>query len=310
LIVTSIPRFPDFRSIEREDRTAIEHWFRACGEPSDFGFSSLFAWNGGTPGGISLLGGNLVVRFRDYCAGDLFYSFIGRDAVVESACTLLAHARGSGLAPRLKLVPEAVVAADPRFASYLTVVRDRANFDYVYDVDDWASFTDPRLGDNRRLLRRVRERSAIAARAISVRGERSRAAIVDLFHRWASGKASPEEAHRSELTALRRVLSLDHEGVEAQGCFAGDRLVGFLVWEALPGGVSAVAHFQKSDRDYPGLSVWQVHALGLLLQERGIRCVNFEQDLGIPGLRRFKQSLGPSHLLRKYVVSPRESADR
>jgi hypothetical protein len=129
--------------------------------------------------------------------------------------------------------------------------------------------------------------------------------MLDLFRRWAAQKPGLlVEEFQHELTALRRIFALAAEDqLSACGFYDGERLVAFSVWEGLRGGEYVLIHFQKADRAYSGLSSWQAHELGRLLLSRGFRLINFEQDLGIPGLREYKRSLQPSRYLRKYAIA-------
>src|SRR5690348_16292899 len=111
-----IPSFPEFRRLAIDDRPAIEAVTARFSPTSDFGFASLWAWDTDASCAVSLLDVNLVVRFKDFTTDAHIYSFVGDHAVVETAWALLAHARQEGVAARLQLVLEAVVAADDRIS--------------------------------------------------------------------------------------------------------------------------------------------------------------------------------------------------
>lgn len=305
--MTPIPRFPAFRRLKIGDRAAIEAITRQFPPYSDFDFTSLYAWDIDETCVISMLGGNLVVRFRDYTSDAHFLSFIGQNAVVETAETLLRHARQEALQPRLQLIPDVVVAADERLWDCFAVTLDRDNFDYVYTVDSWAHFLHPGFREHRRKMTRCRERASLEHRVLDLSDLCHQDAVLDLFHRWAAQKPGLlVEKWQHELTALRRVFALTVDGqLSACGFHDGDRLVAFSVWEGLRDGEYALIHFQKADRAYSGLSSWQAHELGRLLHSRGFRLINFEQDLGIPGLREYKRSLQPCRYLRKYTIAER-----
>ena len=38
------------------------------------------------------------------------------------------------------------------------------------------------------------------------------------------------------------------------------------------------------------------------LNARGYRYINFEEDVGVPGLRKMKESYGPEFMIDKYIV--------
>ena len=162
--MNSIPQFPAMRRLALADREAIEAIVGRFAPYSDFTFTSLWAWDTDESCAIAMLGENLVVRFKDYDSEDHFYSFIGQDAVVAAAETLLAYARAEGLPAQLKLVPEDVVAADDRMQNRFAVTPDRDNFDYVDSTADWADFAKSGFREHRRVRNRCRERGTVDVR--------------------------------------------------------------------------------------------------------------------------------------------------
>lgn len=305
--MTPILRFPVFRRLEIGDRALIEEITRRFPPYSDFGFTSLWSWNTDQRCALSMLGANLVVRFTDYGSGAHFLSFLGQDAVIETAGTLLDHARDEGLQVQLKLIPDVVIAADDCLWERFSVALDRDNFDYLHAVDAWAHFLHPGFREHRRKVVRLRERVKLDVHSLEPADPDCQDAMIGLFHRWAEQKPPlPGEDRQHELSAMRRLFALTHCGqLAARGVHDGERLIGFSIWEGLPGGSTAVIHFQKAERDYRGLSSWQAQDMGRVLLAQGYRLINFEQDLGIVGLREYKRSLQPCRYLRKYVIAER-----
>jgi hypothetical protein len=308
-MTTTIPSFPTFRRLERGDRPRIEALNGRFPPISDFGFVSLWAWDTKESCLISMLGNNLIFRLKNYTSDEHFLTVLGQDAVAEAAETLLSWARREGLVPELRLVPEAVIEADARLAARFAVTADPDNFDYVYRVHDWAHFSTSGFREHRRLVAKCREHADLDFRSFDPKAPLGQKAIFDLFNRWVEQKpASVRGDTEQERTALHRLIELTGDNtLAASGFFDGERLVGFSLWEGLPGSDFATIHFQKTDRDYRGLSSWQPHAMGQLLLESGYRHINGEQDLGIRGLRMHKRSFQPCQFLRKYVIAERGS---
>lgn len=302
----TIPRFPTFRLLKITDRPLIEAITGHFPPYSDYSFTSLWSWDTDRTCAISLLGENLVVGFRDYTTDDHFLSFLGQDAVVETARTLLDFARQEGLPAELRLIPGVVIAADERLDMRFQVTADPANDDYVYRSSDWARIPASGSRRHRRQFARCQEIASLELRTIDLKDPARRDAIVGIYDLWAEQTSmSPGGDQDHERMALQRSLDLvGRERLAACGLFDGEQLAGFSIWEVLAGEWAAI-HFQKADRAYQGISTLQAYELGRVCRARGILLINAQQDLGIAGLRDFKRSLGPCCRLRKYVITDR-----
>lgn len=81
------------------------------------------------------------------------------------------------------------------------------------------------------------------------------------------------------------------------------RIAGFTMGEVISQD-TVLVHLEKADYEIRGLFVaLSSHFCRTLPPE--IVYINREQDLGLPGLRRSKESLKPDHLRQKYIVTPR-----
>lgn len=304
--MTGIPTFPAFRRIRLRDQPTIEALTARFPPFSDFAFTSLWCWDTDEQCTIAVLNGSLVVRLKDYASDAHFYSFLGDQAVPETALALLARARAEGLPARLALVPEAVVA-ESRLPDSLAITPDRDNFDYLYVLDDLAELAGGKFREHRKKIARLGRAAALAFRPLDLRDTATQEATIALFRQWETQKPpAPGERRDGEFAALRRLFALAGEQrLWACGVDDGNRLVAFSVAEGLPGGDYAVIHFQKADRDYDGLASWLCQEEARLLRGRGYRLLNMEQDLGIPGLRAHKLSLRPGAFLRKFIIAER-----
>jgi hypothetical protein len=303
-----VPPFPAFRRLTCHDRVVIEQHTGGFPPYSDFTFAGLWAWDTAQNCAISLVNGNLVVRSKDYSSDRQLISVIGTIKVEASVRELFSHQRQQGLPPRIELVPEVVITAAPGLRDAFCVTEDPDNFDYVYAVSDWARFPLPRFRAHVKRVDVGRQGSTLEVRRLDLGDKATRCEILQLFDRWAIGREGHQEQNPwHERAALQRMLPLaECGGLAGLGAYDGQLLVGFMLWEEMPGGAWIVGHFQKADRQYPGLSSRLANELGQLLLAHGIRFINGEQDLGIPGLRAFKRSLQPRFQLKKYVISERK----
>jgi len=101
-------------------------------------------------------------------------------------------------------------------------------------------------------------------------------------------------------TALTYFDALDYKGAALS---IESRIEAFSLGEQLSSD-TAVIHIEKANPDIPGL----YSAINQLFAQNAwshLEYINREQDLGIEGLRKAKESYYPHHLVNKYTVFPR-----
>ena len=64
-----------------------------------------------------------------------------------------------------------------------------------------------------------------------------------------------------------------------------------------------IIHFEKAAVSYVGTSHFLKQQTAIDLQNQGCKYINYEQDLGLPGLRKAKAMCLPIAYLKKYSVS-------
>jgi hypothetical protein len=119
---------------------------------------------------------------------------------------------------------------------------------------------------------------------------------LDVFDDWARGR---EAAATVERRALLRCL--EAAAIADLCCatvVAPDGVLAFALLAPQPDGW-AVCPFAKMRPSCPDVGRLLWRALLELSEARGFRWVNYEQDLGLPGLRQNKMSLRPARLLEK-----------
>jgi hypothetical protein len=268
---------------------------------SDFNFTSLHCWDVSDSVEVAVSYGNLVVRMLDYTTQVPYYSFLGTSRARDTAHELLERAHDDGLGDALRLVPEATALSidDPSLARE----RDDANADYILCADRMATFRGNRLGGKRNFVNRFRSRYSPQTFPLDLTQVGVQTRLLDLFHRWSLSQSEESLRLNHELTALHRVMMAAKwlPTLRAYGTFVGDDLCGFSINERL-GREYAMIHFEKADCAYAGLYPFLMQELAQRLVAEGCRWINYQQDLGLEGLRRAKQSYDPVARLHKWSL--------
>jgi hypothetical protein len=168
--------------------------------------------------------------------------------------------------------------------------------DYTYDARRLASLAGTKLKDKRR------EAAAFEARArpyVEPLGSVNRHHAYEILERWTSQVARSKA--QTDYDACREAL--DHqEALGMCGMLVLDdmgRPCAFLLARRIGKNGMAV-HFAKGNRDYDGV---YPYLFSRFAATAGASWLNFEQDLGKPGLRQAKRALDPVRQLRKLRLS-------
>lgn len=295
-----IPEFPNFKGLQLDDRDHIEAITSKYPPYSDFNFVSMYSWDVDGNMQISRLNGNLIVRFTDYLDGSYFFSMIGENDLENSTRTLLEYSKKTHNKNTLRLVP--MHTAEKLSHPDLSIEKDPNAYDYVYEVShlanmhNWAQHSS---GKNVRSFTRQYPNYVVKHECIENVEE---GAYLDMFNRWAKNKNLSDAFTSNEYKALDRIFETNHYRLNAVSIYIDGFMIGFTIYEVVSPEY-AISHFAKADTDYhravSDILNWEE---AKILKDRGIKYFNWEQDLGIEGLRKSKQKYSPVHMFEKYVV--------
>lgn len=185
----------------------------------------------------------------------------------------------------------------------LRAQSDRDNFDYVYRTEDLAELPGRAYHRQRNLVNQCLSRHDCTYCEITADMLDEVAAMQD---RWCEERdCGRSPGLCAEYRAIHRTLS-HYAGFELRGAAIRieGRIEAYTVGEALSPD-TAVVHFEKAMTQFTGL--YQV--INKWFCARGLAdfdFVNREQDLGIPGIRRAKESYHPHHMVEKFIAAPSE----
>ncbi len=300
----ALPVFPQFEPLKLEYKQPIEAITSKFEPYSDFNFTNLWAWDIDGSSLVSTLNNNLVYRLTDYDNGDIrFYTFLGDSDLDKTAHTLIAHSKALNDCPDLMFVPETVALGirDKK----LEIKEERHNFDYILSVDELVQLKASTYRGKKNLLNRFKNKygDTVDYKNIDLTNETELTEVKSLFQQWQASRNKGKGDVEDELAATNRVLKNVNElEVKACGVFINSKLTGYTIYE-LPNLTTAVIHFDKADVNHKGIFEFMKQSFAANLAKLGVDYINYQQDLGIEGLRRAKESWHPVKFLKKYTVS-------
>jgi len=303
-MIDAIPQFPVLTDLGLEHRPALHAAFRALRpETSELTFTNLFIWRHAYGARVTRFGSVICVfSWRSDPEDSFLLPPVGPGAGVEHVHACLDLMASEGHAPQLCRIDGAGVERLGLSETDFEFVPDRGNWDYVYRVADLIELPEERYPDKRRHVDRFSKRFRYEYRRITPDLVPGCQELQDL---WCDEKhCDLHSSLRAEARAVKEVLEhLEELGVTGGAILVNDRVQAFTLGEPL-NDHTVVCHIEKASPDLHG--AFQVINREFLAQEWSEwRCVNREQDVGEPGLRRAKESYLPARMVEKYVVTQR-----
>jgi len=295
----------EFRHPTLADRDWINELYRRSGcRASECSFVNLYLWGRGY-GEIARIG-DFVVQFIHY-GGTKYYAYPAGSGDLRPVLEALAEdARAYGHPMRLLGVTrerreqlESLCPGAFRFED------NRDAYDYLYEIDRLATLSGKKLQSKRNHCNRFAENhpdwQAVALTPDNL-GE-----CRDMAAEWFSqydGETSEAHDFRVEKVALERAFdgfaSLGLEGLMLK---EGDTVLAFTIGNIIQPDTFDV-NFEKAYHDDQGAypTINREFARRVQAAHPEIRYLNREDDMGLPGLRKAKESYHPDILLEKSVA--------
>ncbi len=294
--------FPQFEPLDLSHKPQVESLTSRFHPYSDFNFTSLFCYNTNGCVALSDLHGNVAVRFADYLTGLPFYSFIGDAYADETAHTLLTHARDEVGVAELKLVPESTAQNLDR--NRFEVQEDPDNVDYILSVDRLKTYNGSVLKPCRNSVTRFLRSHIPETRLLDLANPEVQKELKTLFLAWAKQKKIPFDQTENEFKAISNIFKLPtYDRLVTIGVFVEGQLAGFSISEILANGY-ATTHFEKGNPSrHVGIYQYMTQETARILSTMECAFINYQQDMGLPGLKTYKKGYHPISYLKKFRVT-------
>lgn len=287
------PEFPDSRRIALDDKPAFDACFAARPpELSAFTFTNIFAWREPNDSSVSRIGEHIIVQ-QSHAGQTVCLEPMGNGdpaPAIEEAFRRRAieftriH---SHLADRL--------VHSPKFVAEL----DRDNSDYVYLASDLIDLPGRKFDAKRNFINKFEsERSHEYLQMTHQTAQE----CMDFADYWCEEKSCETvEGMRKEHCAVYQILAnFDALRLRGGAIRVDGAIVAFSLGELL-NPRTLVVHVEKADPRIGGL--YQVINNEFSRHEaRSLEYVNREQDLGVSGLRKAKESYHPVRMVEAFTI--------
>jgi hypothetical protein len=282
------PLYPEFKPVCLEDMGLFKEFLdREPAGVCEMNFANVFIWKDSEHPRWTLLHGNLCVLVEPDFEPPYFLPPAGGDRVPETVEMCLRHA------PRLSRVPEEFVR---RLGAGFHVEEDPDNFDYIYRVEDLAELKGKKFDGKRN---RIKKFESTFAHVYSALTRADVAGCIRLLEDWFEGKANGDPYMKAEKKAILQALdTFEALGLKGGVVKVGGRVEAFTLGMRLTDD-TAVIQIEIANPGLVGLAQW-INREFVRREWTAFPFINREQDVGIEGLRKAKQSYQPDRLARKY----------
>ncbi|MDB5165752.1 MAG: hypothetical protein JWM00_642 [Candidatus Saccharibacteria bacterium] len=292
--------FPKFSKLTISDKDLVDGIISRFEPYSDFNFMSMYCWDVDNTAKITILNDNLVIKIPDYLTGETTYSIIGNKLMDKSLKELFT------VTDHLRFVPQSVIDS-LKAPDLYEIKEDRDHFDYIYQLEDLIKTPGKKYKSLRNKINQSSQiHSDYSLATFDQLSDEKRKEFRKIFREWTT---SSEHRKDNDAVIEGRVIDrfFDHAAQHNLICMeiaVNGRSVGFSINEILLNGEYAVCHIQKAIHSYRNIDTILTQYSSQVLFDRGCRFINWEQDLGLIGLRQLKKSYRPANYLKKYIITP------
>ena len=299
MIETKFTTKIDFAPITVQDKAIYESYLAGeSGRGCEFSFANLYLWGRQN---FAVLHDH-VLLFSQFDRRSVYPYPVGKgdkkavlDRIIEDSRERGIPCRITGLNFAAKETLEQLYPDKFRFHS------DEGSFDYVYDINDLADLKGKKYHGKRNHLNRFYE--TFPDYSVEPIGEDNLARVKQMADNWYSTRLSenPDADYHMEKAALNKAFKhyreLEMEGLVLMG---RGEVLAFTLASRLSEDTLDV-HFEKALSDVQGAYAAINCEFARYIRQKypNIQYLDREEDMGLEGLRKAKQSYRPHHMVKK-----------
>ncbi|MBQ8980136.1 MAG: DUF2156 domain-containing protein [Eubacterium sp.] len=291
----------NFKQAELSDKGWVNECLKHANSMNcEYTFGNLYIWTDAYNTQIARHKNFLFCRWGE--GKEVMYSVpLGEGDFTEAVKLIIDDAKSLGAVPQIYGVTEGYkLLLQEAFFGKFDYTSDPGDSDYIYLVEKMTTLSGKKLHGKRNHITNFKKNNPDWTFE-----EISKSNIEECIQtsvRWIEEKGDDDSDYYDELGAVKKALyAFDELGWRGGLIRIGGKVVAFCLGEAQQNGRCFVTHFEKASADIQG-------AYPIINQEFTKNClqdfkyVNREEDLGIEGLRKAKQSYYPEIILEKFVA--------
>jgi len=298
-----------FERLSLRDKAQYDAYLTNCGERGcEYSFVNLFLWGRQK---AAFLEDKLLLHSQ-FSRRSVYPFPIGPGNTKVALDAIIADAAQRGIPCYLtSMLKEDCQLLETLYPGQFRFHTDRDSFDYVYAIDDLADLKGRKFQKKRNHVNRFWQNHPQTQ--ILPLDEQTRAGAFCMLNQWYAHRREidPNNDFHLEELALQRAFAFQKQlGLEGLVLLEEGRVIAFTMGSPLNSSTFDI-HFEKAIEDIDGAypAINQAFARHLREKYPNLQWLNREDDLGIEGLRKAKQSYNPDHMIEKYWARLWEEED-
>lgn len=279
----------------------------------EYSFTNLLGWSKPYGQEIAQWGNFLLTRLDGPLHGCYLWP-VGEGDERAAVEALAADAGERGCPLRLVAVPAGEKdRLEAWWPGRFEITPDRDGFDYCYDIEKMCDLPGKKLHGKRNHINRFLEANE-GRWTFEAMTRTQLAECLEMEAEWrrrASGREVDFENHGPETTALLAAAAhYDALGMDGGILRVYGEVVAFTMGTLLTPDTYDV-HFEKAYGELQGAYPMIAREFARLIRDKypAVRWLNREDDMGVEGLRKAKESYYPDRMIEKFTAIEREGDD-
>ena len=290
----------EFKPVTLEQRELYEKYLwdgmeRGC----DYSFVNLYLWGRQR----ATIVHDHMVMFSQFSRRSVYPYPVGPGEKKPVLDAIIADAKERGITCRINgILPSQREALEELYPGMFRFHCDRDGYDYVYDINNLADLKGKKYQRKRNHYYRFRD--ACPNYTVEPLNEENIALVRQMTDKWYEirQQENPESDYHLERAALTKVFR-DYKELELEGLVLLNEgeVLAVTLGSRISGDTFDV-HFEKARWDMDGAytAINYEFARHIRSKYPDILYLNREEDMGIEGLRKAKESYHPHHMIEKY----------
>lgn len=289
----------DFSRADLSMRDKYNEMLWADGERGcEFSFSNVFCWG---RQGIAFIDGNAVV-FSQFDRKTVYPFPVGSKNKKAAIDAIIEDSRARGIPCRITgITEEYATLLEELYPAKFLFHGDEDSFDYVYAIDDLAELAGKKYHSKKNHVNRFKEAYDYTVERITKENAEEALALANAWfaERLADNPNADILMEKSAITkAIKNLDALSLDGIIIKVDGEGAALTLGNIFYSDTFDVQFEKALSKYERGYAIVN----YEFARYLRDKypNLKYLNREEDMGIEGLRRAKQSYRPVKMIRKW----------